>query len=326
MGKSALIIGATGQDGSHLADFLLEKDYDVYGLTRRTAHYNLQNIEHLIGNDKLHILYGDVTDQPSLFNAVETSNPDEIYNLAAQSLVAESWNQPIYTCEVGGIGSLNCLEAIRMSKKNVKYFFAGSSEQFANQTEPIFNESSKFNPQNLYGCAKCFGSQATKIYRDKYNMYACTGIMSNHESPRRNIQFVTRKITNGVAQIYLNISKKIQLGNIDVQKDWGYAVDFVRAMWMMLQQDNPEDYILCTGKAHYLSEFLSESFLCIGIENWKDYIEINQNFVRKNEAKLIIGDYSKIKNNIGWEPIVGFKEMIRIMVENDIELLRKKQK
>lgn len=328
--KTALITGITGQDGSHLADLLLEKDYIVYGVSRRTANDNLQRIRHILGNKNFHLLYGDITDMSSLINALETSQPDEFYNLAAQSFVGESWNQPILTSNATGMGVLNCLEAIRLINKNIRFYQAGSSEMFGGLYDgnTSLNEQCRFHPRSPYGVAKVFAHHMTKNYRESYGMFCCNGILFNHEGERRGVEFVTRKITKGVANIYNEMQlaslsgnetiTPISLGNLDVSRDWGYAKDYVEAMWLMLQQEKPDDYVIATGETHTLEEFIKEAFLVIGIENWQDYIKQDPKFMRPAEVHVLLGDSSKAKEKLGWQPKTSFKELVNLMVKKDI--------
>lgn len=326
MSKTALITGITGQDGSHLLDLLLEKNYTVYGIARRTANDNLQRIRHNINNPNFHLLYGDVTDMASLINAIETAKPDEFYNLAAQSFVGESWNQPISTCNATATGVLNCLEAIRIINKEIKFYQAGSSEMFGKVLETPQTEKTTFNPRSPYGVAKVFGHYMTKNYRESYGMFCCNGILFNHEGERRGVEFVTRKITQGVARIYHEMAletppeeiTKIILGNLDVSRDWGYAKDYVEAMWLMLQQDEPDDYVIATGETHSLKEFIQEAFKVINVDNWEDYIGQDPRFMRPAEVNLLLGDPSKAKLKLGWTPRTPFKKLVEIMVEGDL--------
>ena len=322
MSKTALVTGINGMDGSHLADFLLKKGYTVYGLERRSSASNRTNISHI--EDKIHFLKGDLTDQNSLLRALKESNPNEIYNLAAQSFVGESWNTPEHTSEVTGLGVLRILEAIReYGPENIKFYQASSSEMFGRMVENPATENTPFYPRSPYGVAKLYGHWITKNYRESYNMFACSGILFNHESERRGIEFVTRKITNGVAKIYLGQADSISLGNLDAKRDWGYAPDYVEAMWLMLQQSEPDDYIVATGDTKSIREFLNEAFSFIGITNWEPYIKIDPKFIRPAEVDVLRGDYTKAKNKLGWQPKTSFRDMVKTMVMNDIQLLSK---
>ena len=322
MNKTALITGINGMDGSHLADFLLEKGYTVYGLERRSSASNRTNISHI--EDKIHFLKGDLTDQNSLLRALKESNPDEIYNLAAQSFVGESWNTPEHTSEVTGLGVLRILEAIReYGSDKIKFYQASSSEMFGRMVENPATENTPFYPRSPYGVSKLYGHWITKNYRESYGMFACSGILFNHESERRGIEFVTRKITNGVAKIHLGQADSISLGNLDAKRDWGYAPDYVEAMWLMLQQPEPDDYIIATGDTKSIKEFLNEAFSFIGITDWEPYIKIDPKFIRPAEVDVLRGDYTKAKNKLGWQPKTNFKNMVQTMVTNDIKLLSK---
>jgi GDPmannose 4,6-dehydratase len=322
MNKTALITGINGMDGSHLADFLLEKGYTVYGLERRSSASNRTNIAHI--EDKIHFLKGDLTDQNSLLRALKESNPDEIYNLAAQSFVGESWNTPEHTSEVTGLGVLRILEAIReYGSDKIKFYQASSSEMFGRMVENPATENTPFYPRSPYGVSKLYGHWITKNYRESYGMFACSGILFNHESERRGIEFVTRKITNGVAKIHLEQADSISLGNLDAKRDWGYAPDYVEAMWLMLQQPEPDDYIIATGNTKSIKEFLNEAFSFIGITDWEPYIKIDSKFIRPAEVDVLRGDYTKAKDKLGWQPKTNFKDMVQTMVTNDIKLLSK---
>lgn len=322
--KRALITGVTGQDGSHLSDFLLEKGYEVYGLVRRTANTNLQRISHLLTNDNFHILYGDLTDQSSILSAIQSADPDEFYNLGAMSFVGESWNQPALTASVTGMGVLNCLEAIRISGKKIKFYQAGSSEMFGKVLETPQKETTRFNPRSPYGVAKVFGHYMTKNYRESYNMFCCNGILFNHEGERRGEEFVTRKISKGVAEIKMGIRTTMRLGNLDAKRDWGHSKDYVRSMWMMMQRDVPDDYVVCTGETHSVREFLDVAFKHVGIDDWGRYVSIDKAFIRPSEVDILLGDYSKIKDFLGWEPEIDFETLVKMMVDNDLELLKSK--
>ena len=318
MKKRALITGITGMDGSHLAEFLLKKGYEVYGIERRTTaeeRTNLKGIE----NDIV-FLTGDITDQNSLRRCLKESRPHEVYNLAAQSFVGESWNTPEHTSEVTGIGVLRILEAIREYDKSIKFYQASSSEMFGKMTTPIANEETQFYPRSPYGVSKLYGHWMTKNYRESYGMFACSGILFNHESERRGLSFVTRKITDGVAKIHLGKKDHISLGNLDSQRDWGYAPDFVEAMWLMLQQDTPDDYVIATGKKHSIREFLQAAFAEIGVTDWEKYIKQDPQFMRPAEVDVLLGDYTKAKTELGWEPRTPFDVMVKRMVQNDIKL------
>jgi GDPmannose 4,6-dehydratase len=320
MNKTALITGINGMDGSHLADFLLIKGYKIYGMERRSSNVNNVNIKHL--KDKITILNGDMTDQNSLLRCLKESTPDEVYNLAAQSFVGESWNTPEHTSNVTGLGVLRMLEAIREFNPKIKFYQASSSEMFGRMVENPAREVTPFYPRSPYGVAKLYGHWITKNYRESYNMFACSGILFNHESERRGIEFVTRKISDGVARIKLGLADHITLGNLEAKRDWGYAPDYVEAMWMMLQQETPEDYVIATGKTHSIRDFLTEAFNHVGIENWEPYIKQDPRFMRPAEVDVLRGDNSGAALHMDWVPKTSFKELVKIMVDNDLKLLK----
>jgi len=315
MKKTALITGISGMDGSHLADFLLEKGYEVFGMERRSSYINNVNTAHLEG--KITILNGDMTDQNSLLRCLKESKPDEVYNLAAQSFVGESWNTPEQTSNVTGLGVLRILEAIREFNPDIKFYQASSSEMFGRMVENPANENTPFYPRSPYGVSKLYGHWITKNYRESYDMFACSGILFNHESERRGLEFVTRKITNGVAQIYNGMMDKITLGNLDSYRDWGYAPDYVEAMWMMLQQEKPDDYVIATGETHSIREFLDVAFNHVGISDWSDYVEQDPRFMRPAEVDVLRGNATKAKENLGWKPKTSFEQLVKKMVDND---------
>lgn len=319
--KTALITGINGMDGSHLADFLLEKGYKVYGVERRSSSKNRTNTEHLEG--KVTFLQGDLTDQNSLLRCLKESNPDEVYNLAAQSFVGESWNTPEHTSEVTALGVLRILEAIREFNPKIRFYQASSSEMFGRMVENPANENTPFYPRSPYGVAKLYGHWITKNYRESYDMFACSGILFNHESEKRGIEFVTRKISDGVARIHLGLADHISLGNLDAKRDWGYAPDYIEAMWLMLQQDTPDDYVIATNETRSIREFLEAAFQIIGITEWESYIKVDPRFMRPAEVDVLRGDYSKAQKQLGWTPKTSFNDLVRIMVDNDIKLLSK---
>jgi GDPmannose 4,6-dehydratase len=320
--KTALITGINGMDGSHLADFLLEKGYIVYGLERRSSGETRANILHI--QDKIKFIKGDLTDQNSLLRALKESNPDEVYNLAAQSFVGESWNTPEHTSEVTGLGVLRMLEAIREYGSNkIRFYQASSSEMFGRMVENPATENTPFYPRSPYGVAKLYGHWITKNYRESYGMFACSGILFNHESERRGLEFVTRKITNGVAKIHLGLADHIALGNLEAQRDWGYAPDYVEAMWLMLQQDTPDDYVIATNCTYSIKDFLDEAFIAIGIADWEPYIQIDPQFIRPAEVDVLRGNAIKAHKQLNWSPKTDFKQMVHTMVQNDIKLLNK---
>lgn len=316
--KRALITGITGQDGSYLAEFLLSKGYKVYGLVRRLSTPNTENIAHLL--EEVELISGDLLDQKSLDDAVKESRPDEVYNLAAQSFVKTSWNQAVLTGEYTALGVTRMLEAVRSVDSKIKFYQASSSEMFGKVTETPQKETTRFHPRSPYGVAKVYGHYITLNYRESYDMFACSGILFNHESPRRGIEFVTRKISHAVARIHLGKQKKLILGNLDSKRDWGFAGDYVQAMWMMLQQEQPDDYVIATGQTHSIEDFVKAAFEVVGIKNWKDYVESNNpKFMRPAEVDYLIGDYSKAKKVLGWEPKTSFSELVEMMVKADLE-------
>ena|ERR1700693_2910919 len=319
--KKALITGITGQDGSYLAELLLEKGYKVTGMIRRSSTDNLERITHL--RDKLHLLYGDLSDASSLDEAVRKSEPDEIYNLAAQSFVTASWNLPLLTGDVDALGVTRLLESVRRIRPGARFYQASSSEMFGKvQTVPQ-SESTPFYPRSPYGVSKVYGHYITVNYRESYNLFACSGILFNHESPRRGLEFVTRKVSMGVAKIKLGLEKDLKLGNLDAKRDWGFAGDYVKAMWLMLQQDQPDDYVIATGKTHSIKELVQVAFETVGLK-WEDYVSIDPNLFRPAEVDLLIGDPSKAVKNLRWNHEVSFEQLIKMMVASDLKLLREK--
>ena len=321
MKKRALITGITGMDGSHLADFLLAKDYEVFGLVRRVSTPNIVNIAHIV--DKVHLLNGDLTDQNSFLRDLKDCEPDEVYNSGAQSFVKESWSSPETTSNVTGFGCLRMLEAIRESKRPVKFYQASSSEMFGKMSTKLANENTIFYPRSPYGVSKLYAHWMTINYRESYGMFNCSGILFNHESERRGLEFVTRKITDGVAKIKLGLEKDIKLGNLDAIRDWGYAPDFVEAMWMMMQVNEPSDYVIATGKTHTVRDFLTLAFKEIGIDDWTNYVKSTSDNMRPAEVDYLCGDYSKAKNTFGWEPKHSLEQIVQIMVKTDLERLGK---
>ena len=320
MNKTALITGITGMDGSHLAEFLIDKGYKVFGMVRRSSNANFININSF--KHKINFVNGDITDQNSLLRCLKDSNPDEVYNLASQSFVGESWNTPEQTSNVTGLGVLRILESIREFNPKIKFYQASSSEMFGRMVENPANEKTPFYPRSPYGVSKLYGHWITINYRESYNLFACSGILFNHESERRGIEFVTRKISNGVAKIFLGIENSISLGNLESRRDWGYAPDYVEAMWLMLQKENPSDYVIATGKDYSIREFLDFAFDVIDIKNWKKYVKVDQRFYRPAEVDVLRGDSSKAKKELGWKPKTDIKDMVKKMVTNDIELLK----
>ena len=314
--KTALITGVTGQDGSYLAELLLKKDYEVYGIVRRSSSSNFERIKHI--QDDLKLLQGDLLDQNSLIEAIEGSCPDEVYNLGAQSFVPTSWNQPVLTGEFTALGVTRILEAIRLVNKKIRFYQASSSEMFGKVAEVPQNEQTVFYPRSPYGVAKLYAHWITVNYRESYDLFCCSGILFNHESPRRGLEFVTKKVSNGVARIKMGLSNELRMGNLDAKRDWGFAGDFVEAMWLMVQQDEPEDYVISTDEAHSVKELVEVAFNHVGL-NWKDYVVVDHKFVRPAEVDLLLGDSAKARNKLKWQPKVKFEELIRMMVDYDIE-------
>ena len=316
MAKRALITGITGQDGSYLAELLLDKGYDVYGLVRRVAHDPFERIGHV--TDRVTIVRGDLSDQVSLFDVVEESQPDEVYNLAAQSFVADSWREAVYTGDVDALGVTRLLEAIKRVKSDARFYQASSSEMFGKVHEVPQCETTLFHPRSPYGVAKVYAYYITLNFRESFGMHASNGILFNHESPRRGLEFVTRKITDGVARIKLGQARELRLGNLDAKRDWGFAGDYVQAMWLMLQQDQPDDYVLATGETHTVQEFVAEAFDRAGFD-WERHVVTDPCFVRPAEVDLLLGDASKARRVLGWEPRTTFKQLVDIMVDADVE-------
>lgn len=320
--KRALITGVTGQDGSYLAEFLLDRGYEVFGLVRRLSTPNIVNIQHI--QDKITIIPGDLLDQGSLADALITSEPDEVYNLAAQSFVKASWSQPVLTGEFTALSVTRMLEAIRQVNKKIRFYQASSSEMFGKVTETPQRETTRFYPRSPYGVAKVYGHYITVNYRESYDMYAVSGILFNHESPRRGLEFVTRKISNAAARIKLGKQKKLELGSLEPKRDWGFSGDYVEAMWLMLQQPNPDDYVIATGENHSVQEFVKIAFETVGIKDWKKYVDANnKKFMRPAEVDYLIGDYSKAKKELGWSPKTSFSELVEMMVKADLDQEKK---
>ncbi len=314
---NALITGITGQDGSYLAELLLNKGYRVYGLVRRTSTFNDERIRHLL--DHVEIIDADLLDQLSLIQALRRSQADEVYNLAAMSFVATSFQQPVATGEYTALSVARMLEAVRLLDKPVRFYQASTSEMFGKvQTVPQ-NERTPFYPRSPYGVAKLYGHWITVNFRESYTMFACSGILFNHESPRRGLEFVTRKISQSVARIKFGLQHKLVLGNLDAQRDWGFAGDYVEAMWLMLQQDTPEDYVIATGTTHSVRDFVSAAFTHAGIQDWQRYVEVDPLFFRPAEVDQLIGDATKAQQQLGWQPRVTFEELVRMMVESDLQ-------
>jgi GDPmannose 4,6-dehydratase len=316
--KTALITGITGQDGSYLAEFLLEQGYRVVGMTRRTSTVSVERIAHLI--DRIQIVQGDLLDQNSLAEAIRQAGPTEVYNLAAQSFVPTSWNQPVLTGEFTALGVIRLLEAIRQIDPTIRFYQASSSEMFGKATEVPQRELTRFHPRSPYGVAKVYGHWITVNYRESYGMYAVSGILFNHESPRRGLEFVTRKITDGAARIKLGLAEQLALGNLEARRDWGFAGDYVRAMWMMLQEPEPDDYLIATGETHSVREFCETAFGHLGLD-YHDHVVVDQALVRPAEVDHLIGDASKAREQLGWAPTVTFKELVEVMVDADLARL-----
>jgi GDPmannose 4,6-dehydratase len=320
MNKSALITGITGQDGSYLAELLLDKGYKVYGLRRRTSVPIMDNIAHIA--DEIEFIDGDLLDQGSLIRAVSSSKPDEVYNLAAQSFVGASWDQPVLTGHSTGMGVTNMLDVVKLVRPEARFYQASSSEMFGKVVETPQKETTPFYPRSPYGVAKVYGHWITVNYRESYHMFACSGILFNHESPRRGVEFVTRKVTHAVAMIKHGLQKELRLGNLDARRDWGFAGDYVKAMWLMLQQDAPDDYVISTGETHTVQELVEIAFEHAGLR-WRDYVVMDQKFVRPAEVDLLLGDCSKAKSKLGWKPEVSFPELVAMMVDSDLEKVSK---
>ncbi len=315
---NALITGITGQDGSYLAEFLLQKGYRVYGLVRRASIFNDARIRHLL--DKIEIIDADLLDQVSLVQAVRQAQPNEVYNLAAMSFVATSFQQPVATGEYTALSVVRMLEAVRMIDPSIRFYQASTSEMFGKVQATPQNERTPFYPRSPYGVAKLYGHWMTTNFRESYDMFACSGILFNHESPRRGLEFVTRKISYAVACIKLGLQEKLVLGNLDAKRDWGFAGDYVEAMWLMLQQDRPEDFVVATGTTHSVQEFVVAAFAHVGITDWQNYVEIDPRFFRPAEVDQLIGDASKARQQLGWQPRVSFEELVQMMVESDLQV------
>ena len=315
----ALITGITGQDGSYLADFLLEKGYEVYGMVRRSSVENFSRIEHI--RDKLKFVQADLLDQLSIIDAVKESRPDEIYNLGAMSFVPTSWKQPVLTGEFTGIGVTRVLEAMRHMDKNIKFYQASSSEMFGKVREVPQKETTPFHPRSPYGVAKAYGHYMTVNYRESYDMHCSSGILFNHESPRRGLEFVTRKVTYHAAMIKLGLTDVLYLGNLDSKRDWGYAKDYIEAMWLMLQQEKADDFVISTEETHTVKEWVETTFKCLDL-NWEKYVKIDSQFLRHAEVDLLVGDSSRAKEVLGWKPKVNFAKLVEIMVKADYDYLK----
>lgn len=321
--KKALITGITGQDGSYLAEFLLEKGYEVIGMVRRTSTVNLDRIKHI--QEKVTIVPGDLLDQVSLIELLQEHPPQEVYNLAAQSFVPTSWNQPVFTGEVTALGVTRLLDAIRIVDPEIRFYQASSSECFGKVRESPQNEETPFYPRSPYGVAKVYGHWITINYRESYNIFACSGLLFNHESPRRGLEFATRKISYGAAKIKLGLANELRMGNLEARRDWGYAGDYVRAMWLMLQQEKPDDYVVATGEAHSVRDFLEEAFGYLALD-YRDYVVVDPQFIRPAEVDYLVGDATKAREVLGWEPTVSFPQLVRMIVDADLALLSGEKK
>jgi GDPmannose 4,6-dehydratase len=319
---TALITGVTGQDGSYLADFLLEKGYTVIGMVRRTSTINFDRINHI--QDKIEVVQGDLLDQMSLIGILHDYRPDEVYNLAAQSFVPTSFTQPVLTGEFTALGVTRVLEAIRIVDPSIRFYQASSSEMFGKVVEVPQRESTPFYPRSPYGVAKVYGHWITVNYRESYNIFGCSGILFNHESPRRGLEFVTHKITHTAARIKLGLANELRLGNLEARRDWGFAGDYVRAMWLMLQQENPDDYVVATGETHSVREFVEEAFSYLGLD-WQRHVVQDPRYYRPAEVDLLVGDPGKAGEALGWEPLVDFRQLVRMMVDADIDQLKQGQ-
>jgi len=321
--KSAIITGVTGQDGSYLAELLLEKGYHVYGLKRRTSDLNFGNCAHL--KNEIDFMYADMTDESSLITAVQKAQPDEIYNLAAQSFVQTSWEQPILTANIDALGVTNILEAVRIVKPDARFYQASTSEMFGKVQAIPQIETTPFYPRSPYGVAKLYGHWITINYRESYDIYGCSGILFNHESPRRGLEFVTRKVTDAAVRIKLGMQKELRMGNLDSKRDWGFAGDYVKAMWLMLQQETPDDFVIATGETHSIKELLEVAFQAVDLK-YEDYVVIDPRFVRPAEVELLLGSPAKAKAKLGWTPTVTFEGLIQMMVEADMKRITEQVK
>lgn len=318
MGRSALITGITGQDGSYLAEFLLAKGYKVHGLIRRSSTVNFERISHI--QEQVNLVQGDLLDQSSLIAALRATEPDEVYNLAAQSFVPTSWNQPVLTGDFTGLGVIRMLEAVRVVSPKIRFYQASSSEMFGHVDVSPQNETTRFYPRSPYGAAKLYGHWITVNYRESFDLFTCSGILFNHESPRRGLEFVTRKVSYGVAKIKLGLQDKLAMGNLDAERDWGFAGDYVQAMWMMLQQPSPEDFVIATGKTHSVRQLLEVAFTHVGLD-YRKHVEIDPSLLRPAEVHHLRGDCGKAQKSLGWQPSTSFESLITMMVDSDMRLL-----
>lgn len=318
--RRALITGITGQDGSYLAEFLLKKDYRVYGLIRRSSTVNFERISHL--QDDVELIPGDLLDESSLISALQQTKPDEVYNLAAQSFVPTSWSQPVLTGEFTALGVTRLLEAIRVVNPSIRFYQASSSEMFGMVEESPQRESTRFYPRSPYGVAKLYGHWIAVNARESYGLFTCSGILFNHESPRRGVEFVTRRVSYNVARIKLGLQNKLKMGNLDAERDWGFAGDYVQAMWLMLQQDRPEDFVVATGNTHTVRRLLEVAFEHVGLD-YRNHVEVDPGLLRPAEVYHLCGDFSKARQKLGWKPEVSFEKLIQMMVDSDLALLEK---
>ena len=323
MKKRALITGITGQDGSYLAEFLLSKDYEVFGLVRRSSTVNYERIKHI--QDDITLIPGDILDQTSVIQAISTIRPQEVYNLAAQSFVQTSWNQPVFTSDVTALGVTRVLDAIRAIDPAIRFYQASSSEMFGKVQEVPQKETTPFYPRSPYGVAKVYGHWITVNYRESYNLHATSGILFNHESPRRGLEFAPRKVSYNVAKIKLGLSNELRMGNYDAQRDWGFAGDYVKAMWLMLQQDTPDDFVIATGQTHSVEKLLNVAFSSVDLD-WKNFTVQDEKFMRPAEVDLLVGDPTKAGQKLGWEPQVSFEQLVQMMVESDLKLLKEEHR
>ncbi|MBI4093016.1 MAG: GDP-mannose 4,6-dehydratase [Candidatus Kerfeldbacteria bacterium] len=317
MPRRALITGITGQDGSYLAEFLLAKRYEVFGMVRRSSSEKVDRIQHI--RDRITLVQGDLHDQSSLISCLKSVRPEEIYNLASQSFVPTSWNQPILTGDITGLGVTRMLEAVRSVAPQARFYQASSSEMFGQVRAMPQNETTPFYPRSPYGVAKTYGHFITVNYRESYRLFACSGILFNHESPRRGLEFVTRKVSYEVARVKLGLTKELRLGNLEAKRDWGYAGDYVKAMWMMLQQPRPSDYVVATGESHSVKELVQIAFAHVGLD-WQRFVKVDRQFTRPAEVDMLVGDASKARRELGWSPTVRFPELVKMMVEADLAL------
>jgi len=318
--RRALITGVTGQDGSYLAEFLLDKDYEVFGMVRRSSTVTFERVAHI--QDRITLVPGEILDEVSIINVLRECEPDELYNLAAQSFVQTSFSQPVFTGEATALGVTRVLDAIRFVNPKIRFYQASSSEMFGQVHESPQNELTPFHPRSPYGVAKVYGHWITVNYRESYGLHASSGILFNHESPRRGLEFVTRKITNAAARIAVGLQREVRLGNLDAQRDWGFAADYVRAMWLMLQQDTPDDFVIATGEAHSVRELCEVAFGRVGL-HWEDHVVVDEKFLRPAEVDVLVGDATKAHTTLDWKPEIGFPDLIEMMVDADLATLRR---